>query len=246
MAVVVLPLCREAVSVFCRPRRQGHSLKKSYSTAEKQLVYSAAPANWATHWRSLTPLQRSSWCILQPQPIGPLIEGVLLLCREAFGVFCSPSQLGHSLKESYSSAVKQLVYSAAPANWATHWRSLTPLQWSSWCILQPQPIGPLIDGVLLLCREAVGVFCSPSQLGHSLKESYSSAEKQLVYSAAPANWATHWRSLTPLQRSSWCILQPQLTGQGVVKRKHGRIHEEWTTKRLRKWRDEDHLTNIRK
>ena len=45
-------------------------------------------------------------------------------------------------------------------------------------------------GVLLLCRDAVDVFCSPSGLDHmTLLEG----------------------SLTPLQRRSRCILQPQLT-----------------------------------
>ena len=66
--------------------------------------------------------------------------------------------------------------------------------------------------VLPHCRDAVGVFCSTSWLDHLLGESYFSAEMQLVYSATPADWATHWGSLTPLQRCSWCIMQPQLTG----------------------------------
>ena len=204
---LVLTLCREAVGVFYSPSLLSHQ---------------------DIRWGSLTPLQRSSRCILQPQLIGPpgtLVGGVLLLCRdrsrcilqpqlieppghslgslplcrEAVGVFYSPSLLGHqghSLGESYPSAEKQSVYSTAPAYWHqdTRWGSLTPLQRSDRCILQPQLIGPP---------------------GHSQIGVLPSAEKQSVYSTAPAYWATRTlaeRSLTPLQRSNRCILQPQLTG----------------------------------
>ena len=48
--------------------------------------------------------------------------------------------------------------------------------------------------------------------------SYPYAEKQSVYSTAPADWATGYslEGLTPL-RCSRCILQfPQPTGQGVM------------------------------
>ena len=158
-----------------------------YPFAEMKLVYSTASANWATRWGSFIPLQRCSWCILQPQPTGPLVGGVLSLCRDAVGVFYSLSQLGHSLGEFYPFAEMQLVYSTASANWATHWGHLIPLLRCSWCILQPQPTGTLVGGVLPLCWDAVGVFYSLSQLGHSLG------------------------NLTPLQRCSQYILQPQLT-----------------------------------
>ena len=85
------------------------------------------------------------------------------------------------------------------------WRSLTPLQISSRCILQPQTTGlrwfsvisrTPVRRVLLICKEAVGVFYSPRRLGldglmsypgHSLGESYIFAEKQSVYSTAPAD-----------------------------------------------------------
>ena len=59
--------------------------------------------------------------------------------------------------------------------------------------------------------------CLVSYLGHSLGKSYPSAKKQSVYSTAPADWTTmqSWveKGFTPLQRSSQCILQPQLTVQ---------------------------------
>ena len=208
-------------------------LEESYISAEMQLLYSTAQAYWATFggvlhlcrdavvvfyspsllghfWRSLTSLQRCSCCILQPKPIGPLLEesyisaemqllystaqaywatfgGVLHLCRDAVVVFYSPSLLGH------------------------FWRSLTSLQRCSCCILQPKPIGPLLEeayisaemqllystaqaywatfgGVLHLCKDAVGVFYSPIRLWH------------------------FWRRLSSLQRCSWCILLPYPTG----------------------------------
>ena len=102
-----------------------------------------------TCWGSLTPLQRCSRCILQSQPIGPT---------------------RHSLGESYPSAEMQSVYSAVSADWANT---------------------TLVGGVLPLCRDAVGVFCSLSRLGQH---------------------DTHWGSLTPLQRCSRCILQSQPIG----------------------------------
>ena len=102
-----------------------------------------------TRWGSLTSQQRCSRCIIQPQPTG---------------------LLRHSLGETYPSAEMQSVYYTAPADWATE---------------------TLIGGDLPLSRGAVGVLYSPSRLGY---------------------WDTHWGRLTPQQRCSWCIIQPQPTG----------------------------------
>ena len=168
------------------------TLVETYSSGEMQLVYSTTPVNWATRCESLAPLQRCSWCILPPQSTGPPVVKVLHLCRDAVGVFYRPSQLGHPLWKSCTSAEMQLVYSTA------------------------QSTGPPVVKVLHLCRDAVGVFYRPSQLGHPLWKSCTSAEMQLVYSTAPVNWATRCESLAPLQRCSWCILQHQLTGPLVV------------------------------
>ena len=154
------------------------------------LVGIISSADWATHWRSLTlsrdavgvfyslsrldhrtfedgltPLQRSSRCILHPQPTGPLFGRVLPFCREAVDVFLDPSQLSLWLWWSYSSVEMQSVYSTAPADWATRWRSLTFLQRCSRCILQLQPTGQLVGGVLPFCRDAVGVYYCLSRLG---------------------------------------------------------------------------------
>ena len=171
----------------------------SYPSGEKQSVYSTAPADWATRTlvgRGLTPLERSSQCILQPQPTGPpghSLGGVLPLWREAVSVFYSPSRLGHQdtrWEESYPSGEKQSVYSTAPADWATRTlvgRGLTPLERSSQCILQPQPTGPpghSLGGVLPIWREAVSVFYSPSRLGlqHSLIGSMHSTQRKYLVS----------------------------------------------------------------
>ena len=102
----------------------------------------------------LTPLQRYSRCILQPQATWPLVQwvgGVLPLCRDIVGVFYSPRRRGHSF-----------------SGWVG---CLTPLQRYSRCILQPQATWPLVQwvgGALPLCRDIVGVFYSLSRLGHSL------------------------------------------------------------------------------
>ena len=184
----------------------GHLLRESLLSICRNAVYSTAPVDWTTRCGSLTPPQRCSRCILQPQLTRPLIAGDLPLCRDAVGVSYSPSWLDHSLSESYPSAEMQSVYSTAATDWTTHWGSLTPVQRCSRCILQSQPTGPLVEGVLPLRRDAVGVFYSPSWLDHSLQETYPCAEMQSVYPTVPADWTTRWGSLTPLQRCSRCIL----------------------------------------
>ena len=151
---------------------------------------------------SLTSLQRCSRRILQPQPTGPpghslgefypsadmqsvystgpsrlghktLVGGVLPLCRDSVGVFCSPSRLGHqdtrwgnltplqicsryiqqaqadwatrhSLGEFYLSVEIQSVYSAALADWVTR---------------------KLVGGILPLCWDTVGIFSWPKPTG---------------------------------------------------------------------------------
>ena len=99
----VLPLCRDAVSVFCNPSRLGYR---------------------STRWGSLTPLQRCSQCILQPKPTGlpehSLGESYpLQRCSQCI-LQPKPTGLpGHLLGESYPFAEMQSVYSATQAHWAT-------------------------------------------------------------------------------------------------------------------------------
>ena len=73
--------------------------------------------------------------------------GVLLHCRDAVGVFYSPSQLGH----------RTLVGRALPLG-----RNAV----SVFCNPSRLSHRTLVGGVLLLCGEAGGVFYSPSQLDH--------------------------------------------------------------------------------
>ena len=57
------------------------------------------------------------------------------------------------------------------------------------------------------------VDCLMSYPGYALLWSYPSAKMQLVYSTAQADSTSLGGGLTPLQRCSWYILQPKLTGQ---------------------------------
>ena len=96
-----------------------------------------------TYWRSLTPLQRSSQCIPQPQSTGPVIEefqavidGALTHCALLYFMFdlkaapinvvqrcliceiiLSRLELGHNVTEATKN-----VYSAAPADCAVGWQ----------------------------------------------------------------------------------------------------------------------------
>ena len=101
----------------------------------------------------------------------------------------------------------------------TRWGSLTPLQKCSRCILQSQSTGyrTLFGGVFPPCRNAVGIFYSPSLLVH----------RTLVGGVLPPCWnavgvfyspsllghrtLVRGGGLTPLQKCSRCILQPQPT-----------------------------------
>ena len=108
-------------SLDCLVSYQGHSLRKSYLSIEMQLVSSAAPANWADNrynnskwewtwewwrWRGTphSPKLQHYWNLtirLFSVISRTLIEegGVLLLCRDAVNVFCSPPHLlGQSSK----------------------------------------------------------------------------------------------------------------------------------------------------
>ena len=97
----------ETSQLDCLVSYPGHSLEESYPSAEMQSVYSTAPTNKATHYV----------CVWE----------AVTLCRDAVGVFCSPSRLSHLLRGG-----------------------LTPVQRCSQRILQAQPTWPLIVGVGVL------------------------------------------------------------------------------------------------
>ena len=68
--------------------------------------------------------------------------------------------------------------------------------------------------VLPLCRDTVGVFCSPSRMDHSL-ESLTPLQRYsrcILQPKSDGPQGIRLLSLTPLQRCSRCILQPQSDG----------------------------------
>ena len=117
--------CYHSLPEWTRERWQWrgtpHSLKLQHYWNLTIRLFTGHSLRWWWWW-GLTPLQRSSWCILQPQPTGP-----------------QDTRWG----KSYPSAEKQSVYYTAPADWATGHL--------------------LVEGVLPLSREAVGVFYSPKR-----------------------------------------------------------------------------------
>ena len=144
-----------------------------------------------------------------------LVGGVLPLGRDAVSEFYNPNQLGRGCLESYQDIrwgvlllnldAVCVFYSQNRPGHSLGW-GLTPLQRSSRCILQPQPTG-LFDGrVLPLCREAVGIFYSPSRLGwdssvshtgHSLRESSRSTEMQSVHFTLPTDLTNYTMWFAP-------------------------------------------------
>ena len=180
------------------------SLEESYPSAETQSVYSTAPADWDTikFIAGVLTICRDAVGVLYcpaDSDTMKFLGGVLTLCRDTVGVFYCLSCLGYheihwrrliplqrhsrcilvptltripwnSLGESYPSAETQSVNYTAPAYWDTM---------------------KFIEGVLTLCRDAVGDLYCPSILGYH---------------------GIHWRSLNPLQRRSWWIILPKLTG----------------------------------
>ena len=141
----------------------GQSLRDSNPSAEKQSVYSIAPADWTSR-----PGNNGKGGVLRIPQSSSLTEASLS--------DRSLSYPGQSLRDSNPSAEKQSVYSIAPADWTS----------------RPGNNGK--GGVLRIPQsssitEASPSDCSLSYPGQSLRESNPSAEKQSVYSTAPADWA---------------------------------------------------------
>ena len=94
---------------------------------------------------------------------------------------------------------------------------LNPQQKSSRCILQSQPIGLLLGGVLSLCRDAVGVFCSPSGLDKFTSIYFIDKSRALfvlnVSSIFTLNttWPIKWDAVSSKQRSCrYCCMDAPL------------------------------------
>ena len=129
----LLPLCRDAVGVFYNWALIGEVLPLCRDPVG--VFYN--PSLLGSHWGSITPLQRSTRCILQSQ------------------------LTGLSLGNYYPSAEMQSVYSSISADWALNGEVLPLCRdpvgvFYNWA---------LIGEVLLLCRDVVGVFYILSRLG---------------------------------------------------------------------------------
>ena len=119
----------------------------------KTVLFQAIQFGLSTHFSPIWPIDSNPIAATTQSQSGPGSdgkEGVLHIPLSSSITGTSPSDClvsypGHLLQESYSSAELQLVYSTAPANWVTR---------------------RLVGGVLPLCRDAVSLFYSPSQLDH--------------------------------------------------------------------------------
>ena len=101
-------------------------------------------------------------------------EGVLHIPKSSSITGSSPSNylvsyLRHSLRESYSSAEMQSVYSTAPVDWARHWKGIPHYpKFQNGCLtIRCSSVsypGHLLKGrFLCLCRNAVSIVYSPSR-----------------------------------------------------------------------------------
>ena len=126
-------------------------------------------------WGDLTPVQRSSRCILtNPICLGHshLIGGVLLLSKELVGVFYCRSRQDHrTLTGCVLLSNREAVgvfYKPSYLGHNTLIGGVSHLCREAVCVFySPSRLDhcTFIEGVLLLCREAIGVFYNPSQLG---------------------------------------------------------------------------------
>ena len=156
-----LPLCRDVVGVIYSPSWLGHPLGDSYQSAEMQLVYYTATANWATRWGGefYNPSRLVLWSTRW---------GVLTLSRGAVGVFYSRSRLGHSLGESYFPSEMHSVY--LQSSWLSHLLGAVLLLCGDViCVFYtPNRLGHSFGELFPLCRNVVGLLYGHCQLGHSL------------------------------------------------------------------------------
>ena len=90
------------------------------------------------------------------------------------------------LRKSYSFAEKQCILQPQPTGQDNRWGSLTPLQRSNVFYSPSRQGKTTVEEVLLLCREAMYSTAPADRARHPLRKSYSSTEKQLIYSTVPA------------------------------------------------------------
>ena len=94
----VLPLCKDAVSVFYNPSQLGHRMGGGLTPL--QFMYSMTPANWAI--RHL---------------LGESYPSAVM--QSVYSTAPANWATGHLLEESYPSVEMQSVYSMNPATWAS-------------------------------------------------------------------------------------------------------------------------------
>ena len=136
----ILYLCWGCSWCVLQPQPTGlprHSLGRSYSSAEVQLVYSTAPVDWAighsleksypsAEVQSVCSTDSADWAIGNSLGESHPSAEVQSVCSIALADWVT----GHLLGESYLSAEVQSVYPTTPADWATK-ITLTPLNFFS-------------------------------------------------------------------------------------------------------------------
>ena len=166
----------------------GHSLRQwSYSSAEKQSVYSTAHSRLGPVGRILPFCRDAVGVFNSAQPIGACWENLTLLQRSSRYIQQPTADWG-LLGESYPSAEMQSVYSTAPSRLGLVGRILPFCRDAVGVFYSPQPIGACWENLTLLQRSSRCIQQPTADWG-LLGESYPSAEMQSVYSTAPADRA---------------------------------------------------------
>ena len=162
----------------------GHLLERgSYPSTEKKCVYSTTPADWATRWWSLiplqrfiiymsmsilrlfsvisrtlvvegvTPLQRCSVCTQQLQPIGQLVGGVLFLFRDSLYTWAWVSS---DCLVSYPG--HSLERGSYPSTEMQSVYSTTPANWATrWWSLIPLHRFIIYMSMCIVCIYVIGI-----------------------------------------------------------------------------------------
>ena len=126
--------------------------------------------------------------------------GVLPLCKDAVGVFYSPSRMGYLVEANTSCLFvpnNAVLFQSIQFSISTQFSSISPTDRTLSGAATLSQSGPVFDGnkeVLSIPQSSSITDASPSDCfvsypGHSSVEFYPSAEMQSVYSGAPANCA---------------------------------------------------------
>ena len=175
----VLTLCRDAIGVFYSPSRLGHRtpVEGVFLLCRDAVGLFYSPSrlgHWTLFGGVLLFCRDAVGLFYSPSRLGhwTLFGGVLLFCRDAVGLFYSPSRLGHwtlfgrvlLFCRGLFCSLNRLSY---PGHFLAKW-VLTLCRDAIGIFQSPSRLGhrTLVEGVLLLCRDAVGLFYSLNRLGH--------------------------------------------------------------------------------